>query len=76
MLRQELESLCRAAVAEAAETHGSTWTLFDAECHASSTTCSAYFAKRGEKVSRIDVSLGHKMDEAIKAERVGQLAAL
>jgi hypothetical protein len=75
MLRQQWEALCKEAVAETVEKSGSTWTLVTAECLAGSTTCFADFSKNGEKLRRINVSVAHQTDEAIKAEIVGQLAA-
>ena len=75
MLEQQLKALCNAAVAEVAEKYASTWALVTAECPANSTTCFADFSKKGEKMRRINVSIGQQTDESLKAEIVRQLAA-
>ena len=75
MLPQQWIALCTEAVAEAVEKSGSTWTLATAECPADSTTFFAVFSKKGEKLRRINVSVAHQTDEAVKAEIVKQLAA-
>lgn len=75
MLRQHWKALCIGAVAEAGEKSGSTWALLNAECSASSTTCSADFSRKGEHSTRIDLTVVHQTDDDLKAEIVAAICS-